>query len=519
MITRNLHNLVDSDKPTIKILLYTDDPKEVVEGVGPPFGLGSMINHLSTHPLAFANLSITWAGRYPGLSTRALNRINTLLAKEEETTNEPFDQIWFFGLHQINRQTFTLGIGGGGPESELDAKEVEALKSAMDKGLGVLITGDHANQRPLDAIATNPNPDYPDPLRGERFLGLGRALGRCIPRAGALRDWEGKPTAHPLYSFNTQVVIFGANVDSEIAFQTDATPQQLILRTFNERGKPSIKGRPHPLFFYRLGQAIQLFPDHLHEGAVRLPNKLDEKVWPKVNGVQPAPRIVAYGLDKRNGRRLNLIAAYDGDMVNTGRIVADSTWHHYFNTNLRGFPATAEPCTPGDQIGQFYSNLALWLTPRHKRSLMADTMSRWISQQPHIAEVVGPQPSKRLSDIINTGSTAMKLLASVASDCEIHELFQLVVSPSRTKRYETLYFPEKDLTLSPLPSKELLLGSLIHGVPQEPAETISKSMFNEARVNFRYTANVAASELAFKKQKLRIERAVRLAQRFFQPDV
>ncbi|HJT29488.1 MAG TPA: hypothetical protein VJ784_18890, partial [Pyrinomonadaceae bacterium] len=245
-ISCTLHNLPDSEKPTIRILLYTDDPQEVVQQTGSPFGLGVMISHLQSRPPAFAKLCVKLVSRYPKGSDKASNKINIVL-EEAEKAQKPFDQVWFFGLHQINKQRFSLGIGGGGPESELDKNEVSALRTRMDAGLGVLVTGDHANERPEGAL-DNPDSPIPDDARNEQFLGLGRALGRSVPRAGMLRDWEGNPTSDPRHSFNTQVITFGTSL-TQIGLQKDTVPQQLILKTFNERGKPSFDGHPHPLFF------------------------------------------------------------------------------------------------------------------------------------------------------------------------------------------------------------------------------------------------------------------------------
>ena len=509
--SRTLHNLPNDEKPTIRILLYTDDPQQIVRNAGPDMGLGLMINHLVGHAPAFANLSITYEPRYKGAGSKANNKINVVL-DNADAKNEPFDQVWVFGLHQVNRESFSLGVGKGGPESELDNDEINAFKRRMDTGLGVLITGDHANRRPSDVAPLDPKSICDDPHRGERFLGLGRALGRCIPRAGELRDWEGKPTSQPRYSFNTQVVLFGTDV-TDSGFQRDTAAQQLILQTFNDKGRPSLTGQPHPLFFYRQGHAIQLFPDHLHEGAVVIPERLDER-WPTKEGVQPQPRIIAHGLDKRNGNLLKLVAAYDGDFVGAGRIVADSTWHHYFNVNLRSFQHPGNPFTATDQIGQYYRNLAFWLTPRKLRVEMTEVMARWIAQHPSIAELVGPRPSKLLSEIMQTGAAAMRVLTEVASACEIHELFQTLVPESKRRGYESFYFPERGFALSPLPSKELLLGALVHGVTLESPQTMALNVSTEARLAAHRSTISAASELAFKRQKLRVERTARSLQRF-----
>jgi hypothetical protein len=65
--------------------------------------------------------------------------------------------------------------------------------------------------------------------------------------------------------------------------------------------------------------------------------------------------------------------AFDGDPVNVGRIVADSSFHHYIDLNIAdidGKDGGGNP-TPGtdlDQIAQYYCNLALWLAPLKLRN-------------------------------------------------------------------------------------------------------------------------------------------------------
>lgn len=514
--SNELPHLPRSGKPKLRILLYTDDPELVVGPTHGPFGLELMSEHLRGHEPAFADLSIMLESRYPLGSSSADNRINTVLKKADDS-EKPFDQVWFFGFHQINKEPFTLGIGGGGRDSELDGDEVKDLRRRMDAGLGVLVTGDHANQRPIEVLPPPSNLDCEDPSRDKRFLGLGRALGRGIPRAGLLRDWEGKPTANPRHSFNTQVVNFGTNVDNEIGFQRDPLPQQLILRTFDETGQPALDGKPHPLFFYRDGHAIQLFPDHLHEGAVVIPKHLDEKDWSKrkTDGFQPRPRVVAFGLDKRNGRKLKLVAAYDGDHVGAGRIVADSSWHHYFNVNLQDFRHPGEAFTATDQIGQFYGNLAVWLAPIEKRYEMAAAMMQWLTTNPEIAEEVSSLPGNRLREIIAVGSTIRRMLSIVASSCEIHELLQVLIDESYRKCYETLYLPERGFTLSTLPSKELILGCLVNEVRQDLNQAVALSLSTADRSAARRKAVNVSCNLAFETQKLKLEEISAAAQSYF----
>ena len=44
-----------------------------------------------------------------------------------------------------------------------------------------------------------------------------------------------------------------------------------------------------------------------------------------------------------HGKENGLIPAYDGHNVDTGRIVADATWHHWFDIDLTGIAAPPSP--------------------------------------------------------------------------------------------------------------------------------------------------------------------------------
>jgi hypothetical protein len=517
--TSELYDFSTVQKPTIKILLYTDVPTRVVKEAVGFFGLGRMIVQLKAHAPAFANLDIRWEGRYSRGSDRADNKINVALNREVEKTGSPFDQIWVFGVHQVNRAKLNLRLNGGGPESELDADEVTALRCFMDNGGGVLVTGDHANPRPKDAVSPDPNSDCPDRFVKEPHLGLGRALGRCIPRAGLLRDWEGSPTSREDDSNDTQVVVFGlrsGNFDDEIIFEGDLIPQQLILQNFDENGSPSLRGQPHPLFFYRPGLSIKLFPDHLHEGQVTIPKELDDKDWPSnADGFRPEPRVVAFGLDKRSGRRFQLLAAYDGDGAGVGRIVADSTWHHYFNVNLTGFTLRANEGSASDQIGQFYGNLAVWLSPATKRLEMTNAMLEWLGQEPLVLENLGSIPSGNMSDKFRAGQTAHQLLASVASRCEIHEILQMAIP--ETYRYldpsGAISLPDTGNTFSSLPSKDLMLGCLLN---QHPPELLKELETMPAHIRSEKIRSVltAGSVEAFDAHEQKLSETASFLQKF-----
>ena len=457
------------EKPTIKILIYTDDPQiALTNDFGQFFGLGSMKDRLLAHKPTFATVDFKWFSRNSSADNHADNKLNDILSSEH------FDEIWFFGMHQCNTNNFSLAARQGGPHSELEEDEIAALTEWMRiredgyGGGGILMTGDHANENPLYGLAST-NGNHANPAASEEFLGIGRALGRGVPRAGALRKWEGPPTYHSDGSLSTI---------SKGGFQSDRLPQQLELGPVDVNGDPDPDGQPHPLFFYKEGRFIEFFPDHAHEGAVVVPDEAaldDHDRWPcDASERQVLPQVVAFGRDARKpDDRVNIIATYNGDRAGVGRIVADSTWHHYTNLNLRGFPHDAAQGSESDQIGQFYANLAVWLAPKCKRQAMARLMF-W-----ELAPYILPTLLEEGEDAESTGATQPPMLSMAASPCELHELMQ-VYTPTEVVNL----FDAGEIQL---PSKEKLIGWVLKSYNDVIRNTGFKRAFEEHRGEVRNT--------------------------------
>jgi hypothetical protein len=327
-----------------------------------------------------------------------------------------YDEVWFMGDYQINRPSYTPMYGG--PQNELSDDEISALTEWMMVG-GVLMTGDHANP---------PMAPYPDPATTTRidftnWINLGRALGHRVPRAGQLRNWRGSPTYIDYDTINTQVRTEAVPDLFSDSLQADATPQQIIPKTYGDW--TTVRGpHPHPLFCGRDGW-IDIFPDHMHEGLLTIPSSLNEE-WPEIDGVRPRPEVVAWGVNKRTGSRCDLVTVYDGDPVLVGRIVADSTWHHYINVNLRGFLMDGDITRPNDDlrtIANYYVNLAVWLAPLEKRARMSQRFFWQVANHPRVFEVAG-------SGVRNLGEVAYDVLWGHASQCDI----VLMIHPLRSER-------------------------------------------------------------------------------------
>jgi len=360
------------------------------------------------------------------VQVRSINRHRDLVTGEivkgaNKLTKElldQFDEIWFFGFLQTN----TLETA----ENELGNDEVFNLRVWMDAGGGVFVTGDHASPDPRFAPEDPRNKDH------QTYLGLGRALGHRIPRAGRLRAWEGPPTADVSSmdlerrdNYNTLVGNV-KDLDDAVSLQTDAIGQELILP-----GKI-----PHRLFWLYLNPdksitPITKFPDHMHEGKLLIPDPLDGD-WPTT---ERKPTIVARGRDNRpfeEKRTYPLVIAYDGHVVlgstssiTLGRIVADSSFHHYVNTNLVGFerdvcgnPPVASTL---DQIAQYFANLALWLAPQQVHDQVKQGLIHLLGNHPQILEVRG-------NNIFSLGRTALAILSNFG-DLILNQLFNLSHHP------------------------------------------------------------------------------------------
>jgi hypothetical protein len=399
-------------KPTVRILFYTDASSvnlssNIEEN---DFGVWILRELLVHDDGDLATFEITLVNRHDG-GHAARKLTSAVLAN--------YDEVWCFGIQQANRP--------GQSENELTDPEVAALEEWMKTG-GVLMTGDHSNPRPDDADASL------DPL-----LGLGRAIGHRVPRAGALRRWDGGPPQYggaEMANYNTQVPAPDMQPPEDMPNldpiegldpQEDEWPQNLLLTTYAAPSGPLQLAPPYGRVVHRLfcgrTRPIRVFPDHMHEGELVLPSSFDPSTWPSGPSGQPLPEVIARGTDKRNGRVYDLVMAYDGSSAGVGRIVTDSTWHHYFNVNLKGFPLGGYVRV---ELSQFYVNLAVWLAPPAKRWQIA-CWQRW--KLAHDPNVLMTYRNSRMA----LGAVAAGVLRRAAGPCVIRDVFEPIRRAGETQ--------------------------------------------------------------------------------------
>jgi len=384
---------------TIRILFYTD--YSFISENRHFWGLTDARQFIQNKLAGIANVDIQIKNRHFDYQNARPNVNGATRLTRDLLSN--YDELWVFGVAQQNTCSE--------PYNELLKEEVEELRCWMNQG-GVLITGDHSSPK-----SSHENCDD----NHASFLNLGRALGRSIPRAGELRVWDGPPTGcyegelAKRDNFNTQEGSDPLSLDNP-TLQVDGNALDLRLYP---------TGTPHRLFWWYLDETTQKikpilkFPDHLHEGKLEIPTQLGSD-WPKKS---PLPLVVAQGQDNRfvaEERFYDLVVAYDGDSVGVGRIVADSSFHHYININLLGLPqrqpnGNPQPGSDLDQIAQYYANLAYWLAPKDLRTKIKRSVLFRVASHPEVLEIKGGSP-------FNLGKTGRYALELEIGASNLHRL-------------------------------------------------------------------------------------------------
>ena len=337
-----------------------------------------------------------------------------------------YDQVWLFG---------------DSPTRSFDHKflpepELEALARFMDNGGGVFATGDHED--------------------------LGVHLCGNVPRVRTMRAWyfskdspwggprapeQKGPDRHDTLVAGNRTGCPGARPPYVFEDESDDRPQKLQLRTYGDAALP------HPLLSSHRG-AIDVLPDHPHEGVCLVPADLTQTFkfakytgpeYPLIGGERPAPEVIAtstvsgghtttgLGLAKPSvtGRTFGAIGAYDGHRAGVGRVVVDSTWHHFMNWNLRGGKKNGEQyACPAQQAGfrfseegraalekieAYFRNIACWLVPAARRPALTRSLLWNIAWSFPALEFLDVRPlaDMRFADVVQVGGATFDSLAGM----------------------------------------------------------------------------------------------------------
>jgi len=350
------------DPVTVNVLIVADGRLRFVKNAAREngdFSLSLLTEALSERLGPIARFSITTAFRQPQRHIRS---------EEEDSIGEgadfkdfhftdglrtAFDEVWFFG-----DQEETLNPSGTPiiPTTQLLNDEPRIVSEFMDTGGGVFATGDH--------------------------LSLGASMSRLLPRVGSMRQWNG---IRPGTGRDRNDTTSGRLDPSE---ETDEVPQTIRPRFYGREGS---RVYPHPLLSGYRG-TINVLPDHTHEGDCR--EDQSEPELREYNGQQP---LIVADSDSHSeaGTPFRAIGGYDGHRVDRGRIVVDSSFRHFIDSNLRGLSATPAAGPPNtipradrgacayEDIKTYYRNIATWLAPSAAQAEMfkrALWETRWRSR-------------------------------------------------------------------------------------------------------------------------------------------
>ncbi len=394
---------------TVKILMLVDDGISFNQFY---FGLSEVLDTLRNNPEWWVNFDITRAHRQtdpnppvagsPAEPLYAPHYENFKFTQSGFDIND-YDQVWFYGFN------LSQSTSGANPPALTDP-ELEILFRWMDAGGGVFATGDHAQ--------------------------LGASLCARIPRVRNMRKWlAGVPSPVGADRHDTLVkghdyaATPGVDESAQYTFddESDDVPMKIRLRWYMHHHCHGgihhhyhhwhwhyfLRRSPHPVLCGKDGP-ITILPDHPHEGEVVVPADLTDNPtfgaytapeYPDYGGNPLAPEIIAWARvqddhgpapfnfkGEANGKEFGAIGAYNGHCVDVGRVVVDSTWHHWFDVNLtgrmffntdnpgnvttgdprklNGFNDTPQGQQALDRIRNYFRNVAIWLSPKAKLRCM-----------------------------------------------------------------------------------------------------------------------------------------------------
>jgi hypothetical protein len=333
----------------INILIVVDGDLSFGSG---EFGLGKLIGVLEDDLLNYARFKVR---------TQRRDKANTYRFDTDPDFHTAH-QIWMFG---DTSPELDNGI-------YLTAGELEVLSKFMDRG-GVFATGDHED---LGAFLNGYTPRVKSMRKW--FFEKDLPIGQCKapPRNDAFRHDSLAKGYYEIY-FDTD--------------QKDDVPQMIEPEMYKLPNHPFFKEKlyPHPLLSIPEG-IINVLPDHMHEGECYVSCQLAENEFPIPPGkkVRPLPLVIAkakvieshttYEVEPRSPHphtlhpttevtSFGLIGVYNGHKVGKGRVVVDSSFHHFVNMNLKGFELSEEDDCTYKRIKSYYRNIALWLAPKDKQ--------------------------------------------------------------------------------------------------------------------------------------------------------
>jgi hypothetical protein len=437
------------------------------------FGLSEFLNAIRESVRPWEDLSITTALR----GEEDLDHCTQKLGFKFDTSTfniKLYDELWLFGHSNEDDN----------PATFLEQSELKAIYAFMNDGGGVFATGDHKS--------------------------LGYALCGEIPRVKSMRKWQFKsaPTGMkaPGRDDATRLDTLREGFDPgfQITDQSDSVPQEIRPKFFANLG--GVGAHPHPLLADR-DFVITVLPDHQHEGECAIPEDLTQSYqfdggepfdeYPKLprSDQRLAPDVVAISTSAGGYLRgdlvihvppveprcFNIIVAYDGHLIERvkdkgknrlGRVVVDSTFHHFLDINLSGkgssdpnkkgfYDANGKPTKDYEAFKKYYRNILTWLRPADGRFEYYVDLLMHLRYTGDLMEEFSDSPTFDVEEILYAGTVTRKAIAewystSEAIACAVALLE--VLDPELGLKIEKLLNPWLPEALYP-PQLAILLNS------------------------------------------------------------
>lgn len=479
----------------VKILMLVDN---LISYNHAYFGLSTVLDTLRLNPEWWVKFEITRAHRQTDLyKPAAADPAFALYGPHHENFSftqagfniNDYDEVWFYGF---NPGTSTTGTS---PVS-LTNDELDVLFRWMDeRDGGVLAMGDHYN--------------------------LGEALCYRIPRVRNMRKWQAtgglndppQPLGDNRHDTNRRGHDdpgTGADESAQYSFddESDDIPMNTRLRWYYHHHCGQAHRHPYqhwhwPYFWARSPHPvlcgtdgpINILPDHPHEGEVIVPSVLTDTLkflttgysareYPDYSGSPLSPEIIAWARvqndhtntndvskGQANGKEFGAIGAYNGHCVGVGRVIVDSTWHHWFDVNLtgrtslsgssdprkhNGFNDTASGQAALARIKNYYRNVAIWLAPPAKlRCMSARGLWGSLFRFPLMADIHLKMP------IWVIGHHAINVLGNYAGQCNVRWWWPLLVEKFPLQELldpERMRVPVDSLKML----DEFMIGGVLH---------------------------------------------------------
>ena len=396
---------------TIRVLVVADTSVETSEFGG--FGVGRFIKLLRGTWLGCNRFVVDVARRDVGGfsdagSGTAGDRYHGFRFDSESGGQRVIDR-----YHEI----FMFGFAPGnddGPDSNIDGHplamndaEKAAIDGWMDQGGGVFATGDH---------------DY-----------LGATMCHRITRVGAMRKWTNADGVPPIsgpdridaHRPDTLAERLGSAII--VGAESDATPQRIQWVPVSDHRHGLFRyRRPHEVLCHPTHGPIDVMPDHNHEGLCFTPAEIEAGDRRDEFPGSELPQIIAWGntladppLQHLKGdspaKHFPMISVYDGwKEGDAGRIVVDSTWHHWFNMNLVGLEA--EDGAEWDKVARYFVNVAKWIAPKG----VYRSVCWWDIIVAHFSPVAIEELHPK-ADLLELGSVLYGHLAHIHGPCTVRE--------------------------------------------------------------------------------------------------